>query len=211
MIFTHTPATKWNDYAKMNSFLLRAIFPSMSYEYKTDFVDRADTQRAFVMERVVFADRAAAFRGPHFQTTWRTAAEAHSMPGSKSWWAPVRRNLLEFVGGGDETFTDVDELGLDLETAEEEELEIEQGLQVSRHRAVDERSSKHVITYVSRQEWGRRMLKKEDNEVLERELKELEKKHGYEVNIVSMDKMSRDEQIRLAARTTVRLVDPRDL
>lgn len=192
----------------------------MSYEYKSDFVDRADTQRAFVLERVVFADRAAAFRGPQFATTWRTAAEAHSLPGSKSWWAPVRRNLLEFVGGGEETFTDLEDLGLDSETAEDEELELQQGLQATRHRALDERSNKHVITYVSRQEWGRRMLKKEDHDVLVKELRELEKQHGYEVsvlyikranadvgqlNIVSMDKMSRDEQIRLAARTTVRL------
>jgi hypothetical protein len=116
-----------------------------------------------------------------------------SLPGSPYWWSPVRKNLLEFVG--------VPESSLhpsDLETP--------------------------VITYVSRQDWGRRMLIKEDHEKLVNELNSLHEKYGYEVsewmksdrgkywftsvlplqvNIVSMDKLSRDEQIRLAARTTV--------
>ncbi|KAL4079337.1 hypothetical protein J3A83DRAFT_4208905 [Scleroderma citrinum] len=60
-----------------------------------------------------------------------------------------------------------------------------------------------VITYISRQEWGRRMLRQEDHEKLVEELNALRDKHGYEVNIVSMDKLSRIEQIRLAARTTI--------
>ncbi|KAI5990714.1 hypothetical protein EDC04DRAFT_1370076, partial [Pisolithus marmoratus] len=60
-----------------------------------------------------------------------------------------------------------------------------------------------VITYISRQEWGRRMLRNEDHERLVQELHALRDEHGYEVNIVSMDKLSRVEQIRLAARTTI--------
>jgi hypothetical protein len=35
------------------------------------------------------------------------------------------------------------------------------------------------------------------------ELKKLEEKYGWEVHVVAMDKLSRDEQIRLAARSTV--------
>lgn len=64
-------------------------------------------------------------------------------------------------------------------------------------------ASKPVITYVSRQDWGRRMLKKESHDSLVKELHDLEEKYGWEVNIVSMDKLTRDEQIRLSARTTV--------
>jgi hypothetical protein len=62
-----------------------------------------------------------------------------------------------------------------------------------------------VITYISRQDWGRRMLIPEHHERLVRELYNLRDKYGYEVNVVSMDKLSRTEQLRLAARTTVRL------
>jgi hypothetical protein len=60
-----------------------------------------------------------------------------------------------------------------------------------------------VITYVSRQGWGRRMLRQTDHEKLVAALYDLRDKHGYEVNVVLLDKMSRAEQIKLAARTTV--------
>ncbi|KIK91684.1 hypothetical protein PAXRUDRAFT_617656 [Paxillus rubicundulus Ve08.2h10] len=60
-----------------------------------------------------------------------------------------------------------------------------------------------VITYISRQEWGRRMLIPEDHEKLVGELYNLRDKYGYEVNVVSMDKLSRVEQFQLAARTTI--------
>lgn len=60
-----------------------------------------------------------------------------------------------------------------------------------------------VITYISRQNWGRRMLIPADHEKLVEELNLLHTKHGYEVNIVEADKMTKKEQIRLAARTTV--------
>ena len=63
-----------------------------------------------------------------------------------------------------------------------------------------------VITYISRQEWGRRMLIPADHEKLVQELYKLRDKYGYEVNVVNLEKMSRVEQLLLAARTTVRLV-----
>ncbi|KAG8989728.1 hypothetical protein FRB94_014073 [Tulasnella sp. JGI-2019a] len=63
-----------------------------------------------------------------------------------------------------------------------------------------------VITYVSRQGWGRRMLKPEDHERLVNALRKLEKDYGWEVNVVLMDKLTREEQIRLCARTTVSLL-----
>lgn len=64
-------------------------------------------------------------------------------------------------------------------------------------------TSNPVITYISRQGWGRRMLIQKDHEKLVRELYKLRDNYGYEVNIVSMDKLSRKEQLQLAARTTV--------
>ena len=63
-----------------------------------------------------------------------------------------------------------------------------------------------VITYISRQDWGRRMLIPADHEKLVQELYKLRDKYGYEVNVVSLEKMSRVEQLRVAARSTVRLV-----
>ncbi|KAF9462986.1 hypothetical protein BDZ94DRAFT_1259819 [Collybia nuda] len=60
-----------------------------------------------------------------------------------------------------------------------------------------------VITYISRQEWGRRMLIKEDHEKLVSELYKLRDLYGYEVNVVAAENMSRREQLELAARTTI--------
>lgn len=64
-------------------------------------------------------------------------------------------------------------------------------------------TSTPVITYISRQEWGRRMLIPADHDKLVEELYKLRDNYGYEVNIVAAEKMTRVEQIRLAARTTV--------
>lgn len=223
MLFPHTQAGKWNDYAKMNSFLSRAIFPAMSYEYQNDFLDRADTARAFLFERVVFADRAAAWRGPNFQETYRTASEAITLGASEFWWTPIRKNLLEFVGGGMNEAELVELQGIsgvgmeedlpeeepDIVALEEEEDELlgmkSEIAEAEQAKKMAQHSGKPVITYVSRQGWGRRELKPADHEGLVKELKGLEEKYGWEVNIVSMDKISRDEQIRLSARTTVSL------
>jgi hypothetical protein len=60
-----------------------------------------------------------------------------------------------------------------------------------------------VITYISRQEWGRRTLIQRDHEKLVQELYRLRNEHGWEVNIVRMEEVSRAEQIRIAVRTTV--------
>lgn len=208
MLFPHTQAGKWNDYAKMNSFLLRAIFPSMSYEYQEDFLDRADTERAYAFEKVVFADRAAAFRGAEFQRTWRTASEALTLQANKYWWAPIRKNLLEFVGSGtgDVSTEDISSIATEEEMIPEEEdieaLEAEEGAEEAELEEELEKdrkmklkfSGKPVITYVSRQEWGRRMLRAADHEKLVSELQELETKYGWEVSLPCIASGSADSR-----------------
>lgn len=62
---------------------------------------------------------------------------------------------------------------------------------------------KPVITYISRQKWGRRMLKEEDHLRLVAKLEGLRDRRDVEVHIVEMDRLTRGEQIRLAAKTTV--------
>jgi capsular polysaccharide biosynthesis protein len=70
------------------------------------------------------------------------------------------------------------------------------------HEELD-KPSKLVITYISRQEWGRRKLIQEDHEKLVKELYKIRDEHGVEVNVVSMDKLSHAEQLSLAGRTTI--------
>lgn len=180
MIFAHLDANNWRDYAEMNQFILRSSFPSISMEFMNDWKERADTGRVFVFDRVVFADRAAAMHGDNFLRTQRTASNPFALPGSVNWWSTVRNAVVGFAG-----------------------LSQNEGA-----ASVKGVASNPVITYVSRQDWGRRMLIPEHHDRLVRELHGLRDQYGYEINIVSMDKLSRIEQFQLSGRTTVSLCVP---
>ena len=175
MIFPHLDAANWRDYAAMNQWVLRTAFPSISMEFMNDWKERAALGRAFVFDRVVLGDRAAAMNGEMYLRTQRTAANAFSLPGSVNWWTPVRNNVVGFS------------------TLDENAGAV----------AVNGVPTVPVITYISRQGWNRRKLRQEDHERLVEELYRLRDTYGYEVNIVEMDQLSRTEQFRLASRTTV--------
>ncbi|THH08866.1 hypothetical protein EW145_g2425 [Phellinidium pouzarii] len=178
MMFSHVSGAKWRDYAGMNQWVTRGAFPSLGMEFMEDWEDRAAMQTLFVFDRVVLADRAAASEGDPFKKTWRTASNAFELGGSPNWWAPVRRSVLQFSGLPAEWI-----VGPDPGTVTE--------------------NQKLVITYISRQGWGRRMMRPADHDKLVEELYGLRDKYGYEVNVVNMEKLSRVEQFQLAGRTTV--------
>ena len=54
-----------------------------------------------------------------------------------------------------------------------------------------------MITYISRQDWGRWVLVPEDHDKLVQDSYVLTDTYGYEVYVVSMDKLSRIEQLHL--------------
>ncbi|KAH7921272.1 hypothetical protein BV22DRAFT_1096764 [Leucogyrophana mollusca] len=178
VLFAHADADHWRDYALMNQWVLRAAFPSLTTEFKADWDDRAEMGRPVLLDRVVFSDRSAAMKGKNFIRTGRTASEPFGLPGSAYWWSAIRANVVRFAGFDTTSWTTFDENDV-------------------------EPPRTPVITYISRQEWGRRMLIPEHHEELVRELEALRDKYGWEVNVVSMDKLSRVEQFRLSARTTV--------
>ena len=175
MIFPHLDSNNWRDYAKMNQWVVRAAFPSISMEFMNDWKERAALNHTVVLDRVVLADRAAAMHGEMYLRTQRTAANAFALPGSVNWWTTVRNNVV----------------GFSLQGAASDAAAV-QGIE-----------TRPVITYISRQGWNRRMLRKEDHERLVQELYKLRDEHGYEVNVVEMDKLTRMEQFQLAGRTTV--------
>jgi len=171
IFFAHADADHWRDYARMNQWILRSAFPSLTIEYSDDWQDRAAMGHPIMLDRVILSDRSAAMYGSIFSKTGRTASEPTALPGSAHWWSTMRASVIRVCG-------------LDA-------------------NVVGDMAQKSVITYVSRQEWGRRMLIQEDHEHLVEELHKLRDQYGYEVNVVSMDKLSRAEQIALAARTTI--------
>ena len=48
MIFPHLDSNNWRDYAKMNQWVVRAAFPSLSMEFMNDWKERAALNRTIV-------------------------------------------------------------------------------------------------------------------------------------------------------------------
>ncbi|KAG8884674.1 hypothetical protein FRB98_002274 [Tulasnella sp. 332] len=172
----HIPANGWRDYAKMNQYVLRGAFPSMVFEFDSTWQDRAKTGRPFVFDRIVLQDRAAASRGWDDTDQWEKIhifADKIESDSNVLSWWEPVRRNVVAFSGGDVV------------------------------RKATGAPKDIVITYVTRQEWGRRMLKPADHERLVVGLKGLHEKYGWEVNIVKMENMRRDQQIALAARSTI--------
>ena len=189
----------------MNFFFLRSAWPSLTVETEPDWKDRVDTTalrsgelqgRAWSFDTVLLADRSAAFRGSECGTyTQRTAAEAvkgvvsrESRTGflERGWWEPVRRNVLRFAG--------VSEHVLDIGKRAFKRASFGS----PRLGGVEE----VVVTYISRQS-VRRHLIAEDHEGLVDALAELCGRRGWELNVVAMERITKEEQLSIAARTTV--------
>ncbi|KAI0044996.1 hypothetical protein FA95DRAFT_1589968 [Auriscalpium vulgare] len=198
MIFTHSTAEGWRDLPGMNTFFMRAAFPSVTTEVQADWEDRiiatATRRRAWRFPMLLLADRSAAFRGEECGSrTQRIAAEAIKAVGymsesGRGWWEPVRRAVLQFAGVGegvlhlgDRAFERIGRTDLAFgEAGGVEDV---------------------VVTYITRQ-GVRRHLIAEDHERLVDALEELCARRGWELNVVPMERLSKEEQLSLVARTT---------
>jgi hypothetical protein len=167
--------SKWRDYSHLNEFVFHAAFPSASVEVGQDWADRISLGVPYVLSRVVLADRSAAMLDPDYDASHRTAASAFKLPGTP------------FTNGHGAFWNPIRNAVVDVASV----------------RSLPRTGKGAVITYISRQQWGRRMLRSEDHDALVAELYKLRDTYGYEVNIVAMSKLSRIEQIMLASRTTV--------
>ncbi|KAG8912555.1 hypothetical protein FRC00_004262, partial [Tulasnella sp. 408] len=197
-IAPHIPTSRWRDYANLNQYILHAAFPSTGLEFQGDWEDRAETLRPYFFDRVVLGDRNAAriagsAKGRTNNNNGKAGEEgidkavfqADKMLKSPHWWMPIRNNVVTFAAG-----EDADAL------VRAKKKRQEPGLT----------TTPPVITYVTRQQWGKRMLRDSDHAALVDKLHELKRDNeGWEVNVVQLEELSREEQIRLAAKTTVLL------
>lgn len=207
LIFPHASAEEWRDGPGMNFFYLRSAWPSLTVETRPDWLDRTSSTalhagesggRSWWFDTVLLADRSAAFRGPECgERTQRTAAEA--IKGAveragrtgfleRGWWEAVRTGVLRFAG--------VPERTLDVGTRAYK--------RASRGSARTGGVEEVVVTYISRQ-GVRRHLVPDDHEGLVRALTELCDRRGWVLNVVAMERLNKEEQLALAARTTVSL------
>jgi len=189
----------------MNFFFLRTGWPSLTVETRPDWVDRVSTTtlragesggRSWWFDTVLLADRSAAFRGPECgERTQRTAAEAikgvverAGRTGflERGWWDAVRGNVLRFVG--------VPERTIDIGTRAYK--------RASRGSAPTGGVEEVVVTYISRQ-GVRRHIVPDDHAGLVHALTELCDRRGWRLNVVAMERLTKEEQLALAAQTTV--------
>ncbi|KAJ7126989.1 hypothetical protein C8R44DRAFT_667873 [Mycena epipterygia] len=194
-IFIHSDVDGWRDAPGFNGYFIRAVFPSMTIEVSTDWIDRVNATshtaigRAWHFPLVLLTDRSASFRSPLCGWyTQRTAAEAWTEMAKLgkidligNWWASMRAALLKYAGGDPQE---------ELHTA----LQVPETI---------------VITYINRQ-GTRRHLRDEDNRALVSAIEELvERKNRegkkWEFNDVHAEKLSLDEQVRYAGKSTILL------
>ena len=206
-IFPHADASGWRDRPSFNSYFFRAAFPSLTVEVAEDWHDRvlstsADGAhaRAWHFDKVLLADRSAAFRGDICGTqVHRTAGEAfHHMRSagrlSKLWWEPVRRAVLRFA--------DIDEAVLDIGVRAAAQAD----KQTNGAAALPAYGEKVVVTYINRQ-GVRRHLIDEDHARLVEDIAKLCEKNGWEWNDVKAERLTKEQQLALVARTTVSSFD----
>lgn len=229
-IFINSNADGWRDDPGFNSYFVRGVFPSMSVEHKEDWADRVKASetgdRAWLLPTALLVDRSAAHRGRVCGSlTQRTASEAwegmHKLGKLRGrhvggWWEPVRKAMWDFAGvpPSERKIQDIQVPKRDLEIrgSDEGNAEILHGVgkEAQRFLGVPETV---VITYISRQR-SRRKLTTEDHNRLVEELKRLverkneeaktdKKQKEWKLNVIEAERMTKDEQIQVAAKTTV--------
>jgi hypothetical protein len=176
LLFPHCDNHHWRDYSHLSAFVLHSAFPGMGLQFVDDWRDYAMLARPIKFERVLIADRAAAMTGYNYQRYQRSAGTAFSLP-------------LPPGVGPSEWWMPIRNAVVGLAGIEPE--------------VGDGMLARPVITYISRQAWGRRMLRNSSHDALVQELKRLEGTYGYEINIVTPEDMAPIDQVRLAAKTTI--------
>lgn len=207
-IFPHADVNGWRDRPGFNSYFLRGAFPSITVEVSEDWRDRVvassalgEHARAWHFDKVLLADRSAAFRGIVCGTqVQRTAGEAfHHMRNikqlSKWWWEPVRRAILRFA--------DIDQKVIEIGTRAYAQAEKTGDSEVSMTGS-KRFGEKVVVTYINRQ-GVRRHLVEEDHDRLVRDLEDMAHRNHWELNVVQAEKLTKEEQLELVAKTTVLL------
>ncbi|KAJ7851025.1 hypothetical protein B0H14DRAFT_2762339 [Mycena olivaceomarginata] len=196
--FARSNADGWRDDPGFNAYYLRAAFPATTIELT------AQGDRAWHFPLLLLTDRSASHRGDICGSqTQRIAAEAVAFMRKQNqlvglrvggWWEPVRGAVLRFAGA---------DVGLTDDNAEQVVLSSDTAEGDPRLPM----PAKILITYISRQSAGNRKLTPESHEGLVQALQALVKAKGekWELIVLEAEKVPKDEQLKIAARTTILL------
>jgi hypothetical protein len=195
------------DKPRFNTAILWSAFPSLAVLYKDDWLDIARATasgkpKAYYFPKAILADRSAAFRGPHCSSTSRTVAEAMMLGQTNQWWwEPIRRQVLRFAGTPEDVINR-NLWGHGAINPATYDHDADLRLRLGSVEVSPPADFRPLVTYISRQS-SRRRLTPESHEDLVKALEKHSKAKGWELRIVEAEKMSKEEQVDLAARTTV--------
>ncbi|KAJ6605665.1 hypothetical protein B0H10DRAFT_2167111 [Mycena sp. CBHHK59/15] len=208
VIFARSNADGWRDGPGFNAYFMRAAFPAVTVEVQEDWEDRVTIttsgNRAWHFPLVLLTDRSASHRGPVCGSqTQRIAAEAVEAMRAKGqlvgarvggWWEPVRSAVLRFAGAEYDILPNADSQVVLSDDTAEGDLQLPM-------------PAKIVVTYISRQSAGKRKLTPESHAGLVAALEELVERKGatWELDVMEAEKLTKDEQLRIIARTTILL------
>lgn len=195
----------WRDKPRFNPTILWSAFPNIAMLYKDDWLDIArstgsGSAKAYMFDQAILADRSAAFRGQATGSTQRTFASATRLgdPG-RWWWEPVRRQVLRFAGTPEEILDkNLQGYGAIDPAVLDEDYALKQSVATS----VQPFEGRPLVTYISRQS-SRRRLTAESHTELVKALEKHSQANEWDLLIVEAEKLTKEQQLQLAAKTTV--------
>lgn len=96
----------WREKDQHITWFLNSIFPNLHVQTAEDWQDFVDLELPHIYDRVVLADRGAAYRFEDYRDEQHFAAATLRLAGSANWWIPIR-NLVHDLGGLNVTAQDI--------------------------------------------------------------------------------------------------------
>ncbi|KAF8641810.1 hypothetical protein AX16_009791 [Volvariella volvacea WC 439] len=195
----------WRDKAGVTAPLMRAAFPSASIQESDYWNDLNDMHTTVVFEKVMIINRESAHKHPFGSKWYKMIAGTISVtPTTAHFWEPLRQSTIRnFLG----YIWDVDhETGAVSVISDPSDTNFAQGHGNANSNAKPKAkaivSEKPIVTYISRQGGGRRLVQS-DHIGLVAALQRLEDEGVCKIHVAQMEKMSLREQIDLVASSSV--------
>ncbi|KAG2003080.1 hypothetical protein CC2G_003713 [Coprinopsis cinerea AmutBmut pab1-1] len=196
--------TEWRDRAGIIGPTMRPAFPQASIEKADYWNDLIKLGTTVVFERSMIINRDAAHKHPLSNRWFKMVGGTMSLTAPDLFWEPLRQSLVRNTIG---YVPAVDSRGRILATSlkpspppPSSPIAFDDDTGVS--DTASGRYNLPVVTYISRQGGGRRLVA-EDHELLVESLKELERQGLCTVLIPQMEKLSIREQVAIIAKTTI--------
>lgn len=218
LMFLHATANQWKDKPGFNAYFMHAVFPSLNVETEEDWIDRSNAtfvnsttlehgipQKAWHFPMAILTDRSAAFRGEACglrnqriaSEPWEVLVEKGGIDPVGQWWGDVRHRLYRFAGiEKDHRITTKFTYASQITATDAQEV-------------LPLPPDEVVITYINRQT-VRRHLITEHHEELVKSIQEMVDRNRAEgknwvFKDVKPERLTKDEQVKLASETTVSL------